>query len=106
MLITAKENSCTNILEHKSQVIDTEGQQNASVDNGRTAEIVDDRQEGMWENNVYTLHRVHRFARNAQGEYFLFISEGAGRPSFKHISQENAKIALGTKYVSPMPING
>lgn len=73
---------------------------------GRTAEIVDDRQEGMWANNVYTLHRVHRFARNAHGEYFLFISEGSGRPFFKHVSQKNAKAALGTKYVAPTSING
>jgi hypothetical protein len=73
---------------------------------GRTAEIVDDRKEGITENGVYTLHCVHRFARNAHGEYFLFISEGSGRPFFKHVSQINAKIALGKKYLAPTPIAG
>jgi hypothetical protein len=70
---------------------------------GRTAEIVDERQEGMTQNDVYTLVSVQRFARNAHGEYFLFISEGSGRPFFKHVSQTNAKIALGRKYVAPTP---
>jgi hypothetical protein len=73
---------------------------------GRTAEIVDDRQEGITENNVFTLQRVHRFARNAHGEYFLMISEGSGRPFFKHVSQVNAKIALGKKYLAPSPVIG
>lgn len=70
---------------------------------GRTAEIVDDRQEGMMngETNTFTLHRIHRFARNAHGEYFFFISDGSGSPFFKHVSQVNAKIALGRKYVAP-----
>ena len=72
---------------------------------GRTAEIVDDRQEGDTENGVFTLERVHRFARNAHGEYFLFISEGSGRPFFKHVSHVNAKIALGKKYVAPAFVN-
>jgi hypothetical protein len=31
---------------------------------GRTAEIVDDRQEGDTENSVFTFKRVHRFVRN------------------------------------------
>jgi hypothetical protein len=73
---------------------------------GRTAEIVDDRQEGDTENSVFTLERVHRFARNAHGEYFLFISEGSGKPFFKHVSQINARIALGKKYLAPPPVNG
>lgn len=75
---------------------------------GRTAEIVDDRQEGIndSESQTFTLHRIHRFARNAHGEYFFFVSEGSGRPFFKHVTQVNAKIALGNKYVAPPLRNG
>jgi hypothetical protein len=64
---------------------------------------VDERREGMTDarTNIFVLHRVHRFARNAHGEYFFFISEGSGTPFFKHVTQGNAKIALGRKYVAP-----
>jgi hypothetical protein len=74
---------------------------------GRTAEIVDDRVEGEdYETpDNFTLYRVHRFARNSHGEYFLFISDGSGKPFFKHVSQANARIALGSKYVAPVRSN-
>lgn len=68
---------------------------------GNTAEVVDDRQEGTDDECTFTLHRVHRFARNAYGEYFFMISEGSGKPFFKHVSHANAKIALGRKYIPP-----
>ena len=70
---------------------------------GRTAEIIDDRQEGedCEAPGTFTLHRIHRFARNSHGEYFLFISDGSGKPFFKHVSQSNARIALGDKYLAP-----
>jgi len=44
---------------------------------GRTAEIVDDRQEGIFDSgsNTFTLHRICRFARNTYGEYFYFVSD-------------------------------
>jgi len=72
---------------------------------GRTAEIVDDRHEGVdcEASGTFTLHRIHRFARNSFGEYFLVISDGSGKPFFKHVSQSNAKIALGPKYIAPQP---
>ena len=75
---------------------------------GRTAEIVHEHREGFTNRNTntYTLASVHRFARNAHGEYFFFISEGSGRPLFKHITQANARIALGRKYVAPARISG
>src|SRR4051812_31445883 len=41
------------------------------------------------------------FARNVEGEYFMFISNEDCRPFFKHVSHSNAKIALGGKYVAP-----
>jgi hypothetical protein len=71
---------------------------------GRTAEIVDDRVEGEDYETAgrFTLYRIHRFARNSHGEYFLFISDGSGKPFFKHVSQANARIALGGKYVAPV----
>ena len=70
---------------------------------GRNAEIVEDRQEAPYDSGsgTVTLHRVHRFACNAHGEYFHFISEGVGTPYFQHIKQENAKLALGKKYRAP-----
>jgi hypothetical protein len=73
---------------------------------GNTAEVVDDRQEGTDDECTFTLHRVHRFARNAYGEYFFMISEGSGKPFFKHVSQANAQIALGGKYIPPGPDEG
>jgi hypothetical protein len=75
---------------------------------GRTAEIVDEHQEYYSEDetDASTLVRVQRFARNEYGEYFFFISEGDGRPFFKHVSHTNAQIALGKKYVEPMPSIG
>jgi hypothetical protein len=68
---------------------------------GRTAEIVDERREGIFDSGSYTLRRIHRFARNGHGEYFYFVSEGVGTPLFKHLSHINAEIALGKKYVAP-----
>lgn len=73
---------------------------------GNTAEVVDDRLEGIDDEYIFTLHRVHRFARNAYGEYFFMISEGSGKPFFKHVSRESAQIALGGKYIPPGPSNG
>jgi len=70
---------------------------------GRTAEIVVEHQEHYTDEgtNASTLVRVQRFARNGYGEYFFFISEGNGRPFFKHVSHANARIALGKKYIAP-----
>jgi hypothetical protein len=75
---------------------------------GRTADIVEERREGFTDRqtNTFILNSVHRFARNAHGEYFFFISEGSGRPFFKHVTQGNAKIALGRKYVAPTQVSG
>jgi hypothetical protein len=73
---------------------------------GNTAEVVDDRLEGIDDEYTFTLHRVHRFARNAYGEYFFMISEGSGKPFFKHVNQASAKIALGGKYIPPGPNSG
>jgi len=72
---------------------------------GRTAEIVDERQERFTDEGtgVSTLVRVERFARNAHGEYFFFLSEGVGTPFFKHVSHTNARVVLGKKYVAPAP---
>jgi hypothetical protein len=72
---------------------------------GRTAQIVDERHDGVSDRGTgcYTLQRVRRFARNAHGEYFFFISEGTGKPYFKHVTQANAKLELGKKYIAPPP---
>jgi hypothetical protein len=70
---------------------------------GRTAQVIRDSTEGLNDSSgVYTLHRICRFARNTHGEYFYFMSEGSGRPFFKHVSQGTAKIALGKKYIPPL----
>lgn len=70
---------------------------------GRTAEIVDERQEGGYVrgSSSFILQSVSRFARNAHGEYFFFMSEGTGKPIFKHVSQSSAKLELGKKYLPP-----
>lgn len=67
---------------------------------GRTAVVVDERREYL-ERTMQTVVRVQRYARNAHGEYFFFISEGAGRPFFKHIEQRAALAALGERYIAP-----
>lgn len=67
---------------------------------GRSAEIV---AEGVAYEDKYCIRvlSVTRYARNAPGEYFFFISEGRGRPYFKHIEQRAARAALGDRYVAP-----
>ncbi|QOY93152.1 hypothetical protein IM543_16460 [Massilia sp. UMI-21] len=67
---------------------------------GRTATIVDERREYL-DRSMRTVLRVQRYARNPHGEYFFFISEGTGRPFFKHIDQRAAKVALGDRYIPP-----
>ena len=92
--------------EFRALIVDSEFPE-LCVD-GRTADIMDERREGYTDRqtNTFILNSVHRFARNAHGEYFFFISEGSGRPFFKHVTQGNAKIALGRKYVAPPHVNG
>lgn len=71
---------------------------------GSTAQIVKEDEEGVSDGNgAYTLLRVFRYARNAHGEYFYFISDGSGKPFFKHIPHENARIVLKKKYIPPPP---
>jgi hypothetical protein len=67
---------------------------------GRSAEIV---AEGRSYTDKYqtTINSVTRYARNGRGEYFFFLSEGTGRPLFKHIEQRAARAALGRKYIAP-----
>jgi len=67
---------------------------------GRSAEIVVEAYDyqDKYQTRVVC---VRRYARNACGEYFFFLSEGTGRPYFKHIEQVAAKAALGRRYVPP-----
>ncbi|MBQ5948690.1 hypothetical protein [Massilia sp. ST3] len=71
---------------------------------GRTAEIVHERQDWITVNDVRTVTCVHRFARNAYGEYFYFASEGRGMPLFKYVTQANARVVLGDKYLAPSQV--
>ena len=69
---------------------------------GSTAQIVKEDEDGVSDGNGgYTLMRVFRYARNAHGEYFYFISDGSGKPFFKHIPHANARIVLKKKYIPP-----
>ncbi len=67
---------------------------------GRSAEIV---AEAVAYEDKYCIRvlSVTRYARNAHGEYFFFVSEGRGRAYFKHIEQRAARAALGKRYVAP-----
>lgn len=72
---------------------------------GRSAEIVHE-QRYYEDEHQYRVVSVQRYARNAYGEYFFFVYEGAatpyaGRPYFKHIEQRAAKAALGKRYLAP-----
>lgn len=67
---------------------------------GRSAEIV---VESVSYQDKYRIRAlsVTRYARNAHGEYFFFMSEGTGKPLFRHIEQRAARAALGKRYVAP-----
>lgn len=67
---------------------------------GRSAEIV---VESVSYQDKYRIRvlSVTRYARNAFGEYFFFVSEGTGRPLFRHIEQRAARAALGDRYIAP-----
>jgi hypothetical protein len=41
------------------------------------------------------------YAQNEEGEYFMYVFNLNAAPYFKHISQSNAKIVLGKKYLAP-----
>ena len=68
---------------------------------GRTAVVVKDDESLKTSNYAVIGMRVTRLARNGAGEYFLFIWDESRKPFFKHVDQSNAKLLLGTKYVSP-----
>ncbi len=67
---------------------------------GREAEVVAER-VAYEDRHRIRVASVTRYARNAHGEYFFFVSEGRGRPYFKHIEQAVARVALGKRYVAP-----
>lgn len=46
-------------------------------------------------------YKLRRYARNEAGEYFMFVTTCRGRPTFKHLPQEIARLALRDKYVAP-----
>jgi hypothetical protein len=72
---------------------------------GRSAEIVVDVCSYQDEYRTRVIS-VTRYARNAYGEYFFFVSEGTGRPLFKHIEHRAAKAALGDRYRAPPSPHG
>ena len=72
---------------------------------GSSARIVHERVEYQ-DKAMITVLRVTRYARNSHGEYFFFMSEGTGRPFFKHIDQPSAKAALGDSYLAPSSASG
>lgn len=73
------------------------------VFNGADAEIVKEEESiiGDEDDDLVVQYSLTCFARNAAGEYFMFVSNQNGKPFFKHVSQSNAKIALGKIYLSP-----
>ena len=67
---------------------------------GRSAAIVVESVAYQDESRIRAVS-VTRYARNAHGEYFFFVSEGRGSAYFKHIEQRAAKAALGKRYLAP-----
>ncbi len=67
---------------------------------GQTADIVLEGRDYR-DRSLTQVVRVRRYARNVSGEYFFFLSEGNGKPLFKHIEQQVAKAALGKRYIAP-----
>ncbi len=68
---------------------------------GRTAVVVKDDESLKTSNYAVIGMEVTRLARNNAGEYFLFLWDDSRKPFFKHVDQSNAKLLLGSKYVSP-----
>jgi hypothetical protein len=85
--------------EEFRQIRITEGPPELCFD-GRSAEIVVESVAYQDESRIRAVS-VTRYARNAHGEYFFFVSEGRGRAYFKHIEQRAAKAALGKRYLAP-----
>jgi hypothetical protein len=68
----------------------------------RTARIVDEREQFMGSHeHGYILVSVQRHVRNDHGEYYFFLSEGSGKPVFRHVPQATARAVLKKKYIAP-----
>jgi hypothetical protein len=69
--------------------------------NGATVTMVCDNDDTAWVNNQQVLLGIERYARNEAGEYFLFFSNGRGKPFCKHVSHTAARLVLKDQYVEP-----
>ena len=71
--------------------------------NGATAQVVLHEEETLHDDasNTSQVVRVHRYARNAFGEYFYYVFDGSGPPFLKYVRQPVARLVLKDRYIPP-----
>ncbi|SHH25158.1 hypothetical protein SAMN05428948_3519 [Massilia sp. CF038] len=68
---------------------------------GSRATVVQDSVRSTTHEGRNKLTGIERYARNETGEYFYLIANGVDPPFFKHLSQEEARLALGLAWRAP-----
>lgn len=78
------------------------------VFDGAKANIIHEKSDSSSDMQTMTLSNYRKsiyiftfYVQNEEGEYFMYVSNHNAAPYFKHISQSNAKIVLGKKYLAP-----
>lgn len=68
---------------------------------GSRAAVVQDSVRSTTHEGRYKLTGIERYACNDAGEYFYLIMNGVDPPFFKHLGQEDARLALGPAWCAP-----
>lgn len=68
---------------------------------GQSAEIVYDSDKIVEVDGIVHGVTLTRYARNLEGEYFMFMSDGESMNILKHMDHKIARIVLKEKYVPP-----
>ncbi len=69
---------------------------------GSEAEIIKSSEDIVNNKGWIMSYSLTCYARNAHGEYFMFVSNYEDKPFCKHISHANAKLILEHKYREPI----
>jgi predicted proteasome-type protease len=69
---------------------------------GEQIQIMQEKDELRFSNHKKFDYSCTFIVRNPVGEYFMYLHTHEAAPFIKHISQSNAKILLGKKYLAPL----